>query len=361
MTQTRRYIAYAPGAFATRRAKTAHGVIAYGRDTVVAVVDPECAGRTVRQALPHLSCDAPILASLEQALAYGATSLLLGTAPQGGALPPDWRADILRAIEAKLEIVSGLHDFLNDDAEFATAAQRSGARLWDVRKPPRVPLFSGAAWSVPQHVCLLLGSDCAVGKMTVALELVRAADAAGRRAQFLATGQTGIMIAGGGIAVDRVISDFVSGAAEQLVVTAEPDAELLFVEGQGGINHPAYAQVTLGLLFGSGADSLILVHTAGREQIETFGTPILALQQLVDLYERLCDTVKPAPVVGIALNTFGLDERVAQRAIAEAERQTGLPADDVVRFGPHRLYERMADRLQGKTAPLGERVASALH
>ncbi|TAM75200.1 DUF1611 domain-containing protein [bacterium] len=355
---TRRYVAYAPGAFATRKAKTAHGVIAYGVDTVVAAVDPASAGQRVRDVLPHLQSDAPIVATLREALAQRPTALLLGTAPQGGGLPADWRADILRAIEARLEIVSGLHDFLNDDAEFAAAAQRSGTRLWDVRKPPRVPLFSGAAWDAPQHISLFVGSDCAVGKMTAALELTRAANAAGRRAEFLATGQTGIMIAGKGIAVDCVVSDFVSGATEQLVAGADERAEVLFIEGQGGINHPAYAQVTLGLLYGSGADSLILAHAAARDEIDTFGTPILPLRELIAIYERLCGTVKPAPVAGICLNTLGMDDEAARRAIAEAERETDLPTDDVVRFGPHRLYGRIAERLQGKTLPLGSRAAA---
>ncbi|TAM87370.1 DUF1611 domain-containing protein [bacterium] len=292
-------------------------------------------------------------------MAQQPTALLLGTAPQGGALPADWRADILRAIEARLEIVSGLHDFLNNDAELVAAAQRSGTRLWDVRRPPRVPLFSGAAWDAQQHVCLFVGSDCAVGKMTAALELTRAANAVGRRAEFLATGQTGIMIAGKGIAVDCVVSDFVSGAAEQLVVDADPRSDVLFMEGQGGINHPAYAQVTLGLLFGSGADSLVLTHSAGRDEIDTFGTPILPLTELIALYERLCGTVKPAPVVGICLNTLGMDDDAARRAITETERETGLPTDDVVRFGPHRLYGLVAERLQGKTLPLGSRAMAA--
>jgi len=358
MSSERRYIAYAPDVFATRRAKTAHGVVAYGRDRVVAIVDPSLAGKRVRDVLPHLQSDAPIVASLDEALEQKPTSLLLGTAPQGGALPPEWRADILRAIEAKLEIVSGLHDFLNDDAEFVAAAQRTGARLWDVRKPPEVPLFSGRAWEAPQHVSLFVGSDCAVGKMTAALELTRAAAAAGRRSEFLATGQTGVMIAGKGIAVDCVVSDFVSGAAEQLVLDADPQSDLLFVEGQGGINHPAYAQVTLGLLFGSAPDSLILAHHAGREEIESFGTPILPLPELITIYERLCSTVKPARVIAVCLNTLGLDDAGARRAIADAERATGLPADDVVRFGPARLFERIAPWLQGKTLTLKARSAA---
>ncbi|MDE2572013.1 MAG: DUF1611 domain-containing protein, partial [bacterium] len=308
MSTQRRYIAYAPGVFGTRRAKTAHGVVAYGHDEIVAVVDASLAGKRVNEVLPHLRSAAPIVASLQEALAFQPTSLLLGTAPQGGGLPPEWRADVLLAIAAKLEIVSGLHDFLNDDAELAVAARESGAKLWDVRRPPQVPLFSGDAWNAPQHICTFVGSDCAVGKMTAALELTRAANAAGIRAEFLATGQTGIMIAGKGIAVDCVTSDFVSGATERLVAEADPQADLLFVEGQGGINHPAYAQVTLGLLYGSAADTLLLAHAAAREEIETFGTPILPLEELVGIYERLCDTVKPAAVIGICLNTFGLDE-----------------------------------------------------
>jgi uncharacterized NAD-dependent epimerase/dehydratase family protein len=350
----RRYVALAPGLFATRSAKTAHGVIAYSADETIAVVDPDHAGKRVRDVVPYLHSDAPIVAGVAAALALGPTSLLVGVAPPGGALPPDWRRSILDALEAGLEVVSGLHDQLADDAEFAAAARRGGGSIWDVRMPPDVPLFSGRAWDVPARVVLTVGSDCAVGKMTASLELTRAAVERGVRARFVATGQTGIMIAGSGIAVDRVVADFAPGAAEQLVVDGARDADLLFVEGQGGINHPAYGPVTLALLYGCAPDALVLVHLATRTAIEDFETPLLSYRALIRTYESLCAGVKPARVVGIALNTYGLDEQSAYDAIAVARDETGLPVDDVVRFGPHALYDAIAPALAHKTAPLRE-------
>ena len=170
--------------------------------------------------------------------------------------------------------------------------------------------------------------------------------------------QTGIMIAGSGIAIDRVISDFASGAAEQLVVE-NGDAQLLFVEGQGGINHPAFAPVTLALLFGSAPDALVLVHRAGRTHIEDYSTPLLGYRALIRTYEALCATVKPARVAGIALNTSALDEEEARHAIERARTETGLPADHVVRFGPHALYGAMASSLAHEDDEL-VRAAAAL-
>ncbi|MGH7728006.1 MAG: DUF1611 domain-containing protein, partial [Vulcanimicrobiaceae bacterium] len=214
--------------------------------------------------------------------------------------------------------------------------------IWDVRLPPPPRLFSGAAYDVAACVVLTVGSDCAVGKMTASLELVRAARAHGERARFVATGQTGILIAGAGIAIDRVICDFASGAAEALVLEAAHDADLIVIEGQGGINHPAFAPVTLALVFGSAPDALVLVHAADRSEIEGCGTPILPLRTLVQRYEELCATVKPAPVVAVALNTAALDESSARDAIARARDETGLFADDPVRFGSAALYEALA-------------------
>ncbi|HET6896409.1 MAG TPA: DUF1611 domain-containing protein [Candidatus Baltobacteraceae bacterium] len=347
----RRYAVLAPDCFA-HNAKTAHGVIRYGVDETVAVVDPSCAGMRVRDAVPYLECDAPIVASVAEALQYAPSSLLIGTAPKGGKLPPDWRAQVLAAIAAGLEIVNGLHDMFSEDPEFAAAAERAHARIWDVRRPPEVPLFSGEVYRVQPPIVLAVGNDCAVGKMTVMLELARAAREHGRRAEFVATGQTGIMISGWGIAVDRVISDFATGAAEQIVLeAARRNPDYILVEGQGGINHPAYAPVTLSLLFGAAPDALLLVVDPKRDYIETFGTPTLPYRELIAAYEALCATVKPAHVVGVALNTHGLTHERACQEIERAREQTGLPADDVVRFGPHALWNAVEPRLK-KTAPL---------
>ena len=265
----RRYAILALDRFATD-AKTAHGVIRYGADDVVVVIDPASAGRRVRDVLPYLESDAPIVGSVAEALQFLPTALLIGTAPKGGGLPPAWRGAVLEAIAAKLEVVSGLHELLDRDREFHNASRAAGTAIWDVREPPDVPLFGGDAYAVGAPIVLTVGNDCAVGKMTVSLELVRAANAAGRNARFVPTGQTGVLIAGWGISVDRVISDFAAGAAEQLVLyAAREGADLIVVEGQGAINHPAYAAVTLSLMTGAAPDALVLVCDPSRKTIET--------------------------------------------------------------------------------------------
>jgi uncharacterized NAD-dependent epimerase/dehydratase family protein len=224
-----------------------------------------------------------------------------------------------------------------------------------VREPPAVPLFSGDAYAVTAPIVLTVGNDCAVGKMTVSLELVRAANESGRSARFVPTGQTGIMIAGWGISVDRVIIDFAPGAAEQLVLyAAHEGADLIVVEGQGAINHPAYAPVTLALMTGCAPDALLLVCDPSRARIESYATPVLGYKHLIAVHEALLETVKPAPVVGIALNTRGLNETQARAEIARAYDETHLPAGDVVRFGAHDFFSQIAARIV-KRPPLGAR------
>jgi uncharacterized NAD-dependent epimerase/dehydratase family protein len=347
----RRYVILAPDRFETD-AKTAHGVIRYGTDAVVAVIDPTHAGKRVRDVLPHLDSEAPIVAGLGETLALSPNALLIGTAPKGGGLAPEWRSAVLDAIAAKLEIVSGLHDMLDDDREFRVAARAAGTTIWDVREPPEVPLFSGDVYAVSAPIVLTVGNDCAVGKMSVALEVVAAARASGANARFVPTGQTGILIAGWGISVDRVISDFAAGAAEQLVMyAAHEGADLIVVEGQGALNHPAYAPVTLALMTGCAPDALILVYDPRRTSIESYGTPTLGYAESIELHERLLQTLKPAKVVGVALNTRGLQEAQARAEIARAAAETGLPADDVVRFGAQRFYAEIAPNI-AKRPPL---------
>lgn len=335
---TRRYAILAPGHFATD-AKTAHGVIRYARDETVAVIDPSCAGRRVRDVLPHLQSDAPIVADVADALAFAPTSLLIGTAPVGGALPAAWRSEVLAALNNSLEVVAGLHEFLGDDAEFAAAAQAHGARIWDVRKTAASPIFRGEVYGVTPPIVLTVGNDCAVGKMTVALELARAAEASGTRARFVPTGQTGIMIAGWGTSIDRVVADFASGATEQLVLhAARSEPDFIIVEGQGALNHPAYAPVTLALMYGSGADALVLVVDPRVQLLRSYATPTLGYRELIALHEAVLAPVKSAPIVGIALSTRGLTDAQSVVEIERARRESGLPCDDVVRNGPERLY-----------------------
>ncbi len=324
----------------------AHGVIRYAQDVVVAVVDPDNAGRRVSDILPHLRSEAPIVASVAEGLRYEPTALLVGIAPPGGELPDDFRAEIRTALRARLELVSGLHQMLADDAEFAELARAHDSRIWDLRLPPAAPLFSGAAWDVKARIVLTVGSDAAVGKMTASLELTRAARERGVDAGFIATGQIGIAIAGWGTAIDRVIADFAPGATEQLVLEGERrNRDLLFLEGQGGIANPAYGPVTLALMYGGAPDALVLVHDLARTGTMDYETPILGYRALIRTYEALCATIKPAPVVGIALNTRTLSDAEARAEIERARAETGLPVDDVVRNGPHALYDAIAPRI----------------
>lgn len=348
----RRYLILVPGTFLSSDGKTAHGVIRYSRDAVVAVVDPDLAGKSVREVFPHLNCDAPIVGSVRDGLRYEPSALLVGTAPMGGRLPPGWRKEIRTALRAGLEVVSGLHQFLSEDAELSSEAAAHGARIFDVRKVPEVPLFSGAAYQIAAPILLTVGNECAVGKMTASLEIAAAAVRKGRRATFVPTGQTGIMIAGWGIAVDRVIADFAAGAAEQLVLqAARENPELIVVEGQGAINNPAYGSVTLSLLLGAAPDALLLCCNPQLTNIESLDIPVLSYESLIGIYEAICATVKPARVLGIALNTGGMTEAQALAEIERARDETGLPADDVVRFGADALYSAIDPGLR-KHEPL---------
>ena len=343
----RRWLVLTDGYLRERDAKTAHGVIRYSTDEIAAVLDPAEAGRSLSEVAPELGCDAPIVRSVKEALAHDPTSLLLGVATPGGWMPQHWRAWLLEAVDAGLEIANGLHTLLRDDDELVARAERAGARLWDVRIPPDdLPLFSGKSLEVPQHIVATVGSDCAVGKMTVAVELAVAAGRAGVSAEFVATGQTGVLIAGKGIAVDRVISDFVAGAAETLVCSARPESEVLIVEGQGSLWHPAYSAVTLGLLHGSSPELLVLCHQAGRDAIEEPPfTKLPPLPEMVRVYEEMASTVRPCRVACVAVNTAGLSEEQARSEMRSIEDATGLPAGDVWRGGAAGLWEAVSSAL----------------
>jgi uncharacterized NAD-dependent epimerase/dehydratase family protein len=234
-----------------------------------------------------------------------------------------------------------MHEFLADDEEFVGLARERGVVLRDLRRPPDdLSVSTGANLEHDATVVLTVGSDCAIGKKTVAVELDREARRRGLRSVFVPTGQTGIMIAGWGIAVDAVVSDFLAGAAERLVVEGAGRGDLLFVEGQGSLVHPQFSGVTLGLYHGSAPHALVLCHMAGETEIEGApGHAIPPLTELVELHERLALPARPARVAAVALNTRRLEEDEARRAVEAAEEETGLVADDPVRFGPGRLLD----------------------
>jgi uncharacterized NAD-dependent epimerase/dehydratase family protein len=327
--------------------KTARGVIQYGPHPVVAVVDSTRAGTML--------AGVPIVDSVEAGVALGdrPTTALVGVAVAGGRLPPEWRRIIRSCIEAGLDVESGMHEFLADDPEFAALAREHAVELRDLRRPPAdLSVSSGANLEHDATVVLTVGSDCAIGKKTVAIELDREARRRGLRSVFVPTGQTGIMIAGWGIAVDAVVSDFLSGAAERLVVDGAQRGDLLFVEGQGSLVHPQFSGVTLGLYHGSAPHALVLCHMASESEIEGCpGHVIPPLAELVELHERLALPARPARVAAVALNTRRLDEDEARGAIEAAEEETGLIADDPVRFGPGRMLEAVLSFMRSGIRP----------
>jgi uncharacterized NAD-dependent epimerase/dehydratase family protein len=314
--------------------KTARGVLAYGERPVVAVVDSTRAG--------EVQSGVPIVASVNDALCFNPTTALVGVATQGGRFPPAWRELLKTTISKGLHVENGLHEFVADDEELAGLAARHGVELRDLRRPPadlNVP--TGANLELPVKTVLTVGSDCAIGKMTVSLELDRAARARGLASRFVPTGQTGIAIAGWGISVDAVISDFIAGATERLLVEGhERGGELLMVEGQGALLHPAYSGVTLGLVHGSAPHAFVLCHLAGQTEIEGYpGHPLTSLPEIVALHEQISLPARKAPVAAIALNTRELREDEARAAVAATVEETGLVTDDPVRFGPNRLLD----------------------
>ena len=314
--------------------KTARGVLAYGRRPVVAILDSDRAGE--RQS------GVPIVGTVADALAFQPTTAVVGVATQGGRFPPAWRQLLRNVIGAGLDVENGLHQFLRDDEELSALAAQHGVELHDLRRPPGgLDVPTGENMTVPAKIVLTVGSECAIGKMTVSLELDRAARARGIRSQFVPTGQTGIAIEGWGISVDAVVSDFIAGATERLVVEGhERGGELLWVEGQGSLVHPAYSGVTLGLVHGSAPHAFVLCHLAGQTEIEGYpGHPIPSLTELVELHERISLPARKATVAAIALNTRLLDDDDARAAVEQTSAETGLPADDPVRFGPERLLD----------------------
>ncbi len=291
---------------------------------------PDC---TVATGLPRLT--------LVEARAKGARSLVIGVANRGGTIPGHWVDALVEALETGFDLVSGMHERLDTIPRIAEAAQRTGQQLIDIRTPPAdIPIATGRKRSGKR--LLTVGTDCALGKKYTALAITRHFDARGIDATFRATGQTGIMIAGSGIPMDCIVSDFLSGAAEVLSPDAAPD-HWDVIEGQGSLFHPSYSTVSLGLLHGSQPDVFIVCHEAGRNHMlgmENFALPSVAdvIEQTVALGRRTNLDIRCA---GISLNTSALDDHAACEAITGLANEFGLPVADPMRRNP--AFELLLD------------------
>jgi uncharacterized NAD-dependent epimerase/dehydratase family protein len=343
----KKIVILAEGNFTVHASKTATGVIRYSRDKVVAVIDSTKAGMDVAQALGiDPGKGIPVVSDINEALSYEPDTLLIGIAPKGGDLPDEWHWQLLAAIENGLDIINGLHALLIEDEQLRTAAQKRGVTLWDVRLPPNKRVISSYTPHRPgSHTILAVGSDCSTGKMTTMLEINREAQRRGLNSAFVATGQTGIMISGNGLPVDHIISDFVAGMVEEMVLDFASRYDWVFVEGQGALNHPGYSPVTLGLLHGALPDAMIFCHKAGTTAMGGYDNcPFPPLARMIEINEDAVNWLHPthnSKVVGIALMTYHLSEAKARDEVKRVEDEIGLPTTDVLRFGAVKLMDAL--------------------
>ena len=341
----KRYVILAEEKFHYLLSKTGNVLIRYKPEEVVAVIDSTTAGQTASDVIGY-GGDIPVVAKLEDTLHLNPDTLVIGIAPPGGILPDSWRPIICKAMEYGLNIISGLHLFLTEDEEFVDIAKKHGVTITDLRKPPTPLPFSKGSWRWRKTpVLLTVGSDCDSGKMTTAWELKDRLEKMGKKAVFVGTGQTGILLGGRGVAVDAVVSDFVAGVIEAEIDKVVSKCDLVIVEGQGALTHMAYSGVTLALLHGTMPDMMIMCHEPGR-RLDTMDYPIPDLSEVMNMYQNLMRPFKKTVFVGISLLTHRLDENTALNTIAEYERKYAVPASDFVRFGGGKIVEEVLKHLK---------------
>ncbi len=328
-------------------AKTASCLLRYCSDEVLAVLDRQANVKTADQLL-GVGGSIPVVGSIDEV--SNAASLVIGIAPPGGKIPVQWRPIVLDAIGRGMSIYSGLHDYLIDDSEFVEAAKVSGAELVDVRRNDEREVASRQGI---RDQCLrvhTVGQDCGVGKMLVAVELTKALNLKGRSTKFIATGQTGILVEGDGCPVDSVVSDFVSGSVEKMILSHQHH-DILVVEGQGSLGHPRYSAVTLGLLHGCVPHALVLCYEAGRQAYNGLDhLPLPNLRHLRQVYETMASFSGPSVVVGVAMNSRLLRENEAEEERSRVQREIGLPVCDVIRHGPQDLVDAILEFDQARRA-----------
>lgn len=317
-------------------AKTAAGLLRYCPGECVAVFDPDNAGRKSQEFL-EAGGDIPIIARLDEA--PSANTLVMGIAPPGGRIPEAWRVVLLEAIGRGMNLLSGLHDFLSDDVELAATAAKRGVTITDVRKNNFKQIAKRTGFNPSCLRIHTVGHDCSVGKMVVSLEVTNGLKKRGVDAKFVATGQTGIMVEGSGLPLDCIVSDFVSGGAEQLVLENQHH-DVLLVEGQGSLVHPSYSGVTLSLLHGCLPHAMILGFEAGRVTVDGLEhVPLPKLVRIRELYEAMASIHQPCATIGVAMNGRRVTPYEAHEIAKCVEAELNLPVVDVIRDGPDRLVD----------------------
>ncbi len=327
------------------RAKTADGILRYAEYKITGVIDSSCSEKTTGEVLSVYLLgtfpgrnrgEVPIFHTLKEAKAKtSADVLILGNAPEGGELPEKYKKDIVWAIKNKMHIVSGTHYILNEDKKFSKLAKKYGVMLWDTRKAPDlkcITVGSAKAYHIKKPIVLTVGMDAAIGKMTVAYEMDRAAKKLGLASCVVPTGQTAMMISGWGVAIDALPADFMAGAVEQMVLEKSKKYDILFVEGQGSLFHPAYANTTIALIHGAVPTHMIIVVRPQRKH--SIGSKLVKLPDIKRAIAQYENSVLPfyrnAKVIAVAVNSEGLDEAARERYKKEVQHECGLPAFDAL-------------------------------
>lgn len=347
-SDNRRLLILAEEKFSPLRSKTANAAIAYMRQNVLAVIDSTKAGKTAHDILGY-GDSVPVVGSMDEGLRLKPTHLLIGIAPPGGRLPEAWKEDIKKALSSGVHVLSGLHTILSDDPDLMSA-RSNGATITDYRKiPPESEVVPKGSWTKRKaRVILAVGTDCNIGKMTTMLQVMEEFRKRAVKADFVATGQTGMLLRGRGIAVDSIISDYTAGCIEKEVDQSVAEGyEYVLVEGQGALTHQAYSGVTLGLIHGTMPDAFVLCHQPTRLK-DDFGVTLPSLPAAIEMHEGIMRHFKPSRVIAIGLNSIGLSDDESQQWADKIERETGLPTVDTFRFGGKKIADAILSYFEKK-------------
>jgi uncharacterized NAD-dependent epimerase/dehydratase family protein len=313
-------------------------LIRYRPDEVVAVIDREKIGSTSEEEV-GVGGNTPVLGDFNATLHLEPDTLVIGNATQGGFITDEYKAEIINAMNAGCDIISGMHQFLNDDEELKNIAAQKNVKLIDLRMPPDPPHFPTGTWQnrkVP--VLLIVGTDCDTGKMTTAWEVAKRLQDRGRKVEFIGTGQTGILLSGSGVPIDAVKADFMAGEIEFLIQNTPKDTELVIIEGQGALTNQFYAGVTLGLMHGAMPDYMLMTHDPSRD-LDVTDFPMVSMQHVMDLHLDLMKVFRESKFIGINLLTFAFDEKKALDVIQKSENEFNIPTTDLIRFGDKGLID----------------------
>jgi uncharacterized NAD-dependent epimerase/dehydratase family protein len=327
--------------------KMGNSAIRFATEKVIAVIDSTKAGKVVNDVL-GFGGNIPIHASLEETLNYNPNTLLIGISPAGGALPSGWYSWIIEAIQNRLNIISGLHEYISNIAEFRLLAEKYKVKIKDLRRYNGHDILAkGLAMNFKSKIVLTVGTHGNSGKMTTTILMAKALRDMGRSADWFATGQIGIFLQKRGVPLDAIKGDFISGILEHHLAKIDGNYEFLLVEGQGSLFHLAYSPVSLGIMHGCLPDAMILCHRPDVG-VNDYGVDTNNLLKAIEINNAVASIAKPSKIIAIALNTYSLSEDRAHQLIEETTKTTRMPTTDPVRFGSDILVGSLLKHFDSK-------------